>query len=94
MIPFVDLRAQRESIDPEVRAAIDGVLERGDFILGQSVADFERAFAEYCGVRYGIGVDNGTSGLDLAMRALDIGPGDEVITQANSFICRQILKTI
>lgn len=85
-VPFVDLRAQYASLRDEARAAIDAVLERGDFILGGAVESFERAFAAYCGVAHAVGLDSGLSALELALRALDVGPGDEVITAANSFI--------
>jgi dTDP-4-amino-4,6-dideoxygalactose transaminase len=66
--------------------AIGGVLDRGDFILGDEVDRFEQEFAAYCGVRHAVGVDSGFSALELALRAAGIGPGDEVITQANTFI--------
>jgi dTDP-4-amino-4,6-dideoxygalactose transaminase len=85
-VPFVDLRAQFHSIRTEVETAINGVIERCDFILGDSVAEFEAEMAAYCEAAYGIGVDSGTSALELALMALDIGPGDEVITAANTFI--------
>lgn len=85
-VPFVDLGAQRDTIRDQVNEAMAGVLERTDFILGQAVADFETAFASYCDVPYAIGVDSGTSALELALRAVDVGPGDEVITTANTFI--------
>jgi dTDP-4-amino-4,6-dideoxygalactose transaminase len=62
------------------------VLDRGDFILGGEVDRFEQEFAAYCGVRHAVGVDSGFSALELALRAAGIGPGDEVITQANTFI--------
>lgn len=85
-VPFVDLHAQYPSIRQDVQQAIDGVLERGDFILGEDVARFEAEFAAYCETSYGVGTDTGTSALELILRALDIGPGDEVITAANTFI--------
>lgn len=85
-VAFVDLGAQYRSIEPEVRSALEGVLERGDFILGSAVADFERAFASYIGVSYAVGVDSGLSALELGLMALGVGPGDEVITAANSFV--------
>ncbi len=85
-VPFVDLHAQMADIRDEVDAAIAGVLNRGDYILGSEVEEFEREFASFCDVRHGIGVDSGTSGLELALLAYDIGPGDEVITVANTFI--------
>jgi len=85
-VPLVDLKAQYRTIREEVRAAMDGVLERTDFILGGAVGEFEAAFAAYCGTRFAVGVDSGLSALELGLRALGIGPGDEVITAANSFI--------
>lgn len=85
-VPFVDLTAQYQSIASAVHSAIDQVLQRTDFILGQDVEAFESEFAAYCGVRYGIGLDSGLSALELLLRAYDIGPGDEVITPANTFI--------
>lgn len=85
-VPFVDLRAQYRSLASEVEQAISAVLERGDYILGQEVTLFEEEFAAYCEAEYAVGVDSGTSALDLALRAFDIGPGDEVITVANTFI--------
>lgn len=85
-IPFVDLRAQYRRIQDEVDPAVLAVMQRGDFILGGAVAEFEREFAEYCGVKYCIGVDSGYSALELIVRAYEIGPGDEVITAANTFI--------
>ena len=83
---FVDLAAQTESLQPALTQAIDAVLRRGDFILGQEVEQFEREFADYCGVAHAVGTDSGLSALELALRALGVGPGDEVITQANTFI--------
>ena len=62
------------------------MLDRTDFILGRDVALFEEAFAAYCEVKYAVGVDSGTSALEMALRAYGIGPGDEVITAANTFI--------
>ena len=85
-VPFVDLRAQYQSIKDEVQEAVVGVMERCDFVLGGKVGEFEKAFAEYCGAEYGIGVDNGYSALKILVQAYDIGPGDEVITAANTFI--------
>jgi dTDP-4-amino-4,6-dideoxygalactose transaminase len=85
-IPLVDLRAQFLSLQPEVEAAMTEVFARCDFVLGESVAQFEANFAAYCGVPHAIGVDSGVSALELVLRAWGIGPGDEVITAANSFI--------
>jgi dTDP-4-amino-4,6-dideoxygalactose transaminase len=86
VVRFVDLRAQRAALEPMVSAAIGAVLDRCDFILGQDVEHFEAEFASYCGVAHAVGVDSGFSALELAFRAAGIGPGDEVITQANTFI--------
>jgi dTDP-4-amino-4,6-dideoxygalactose transaminase len=85
-VPFVDLRAQYDSIEDDVRAAIDGVIESSEFILGTELDLFEREFADFCGSRHAVGVDSGTSALELALRAFGIGPGDEVITVANTFV--------
>jgi dTDP-4-amino-4,6-dideoxygalactose transaminase len=85
-VRFVDLRRQTEDLRPELTAAINAVLERGDFILGEDVERFEAEFAAYCGVGHAIGVDSGFSALELALRAAGVGPSDEVITQANTFI--------
>jgi len=70
----------------EILGAIDKVMHSGRLILGESVQNFEAAFASYCGVNHGIGVDNGTSGLFLALKALGIGQGDEVITVSNTAV--------
>ncbi|MDD2519438.1 MAG: DegT/DnrJ/EryC1/StrS family aminotransferase [Kiritimatiellae bacterium] len=86
MIPLVDLKAQYQSIKPEIDAAIGRVLETGAFALGPAVADFEKQFAPYCGVTHAAGVNSGTSALHLALLALGIGPGDEVIAPAMTFI--------
>jgi len=85
-IPFVDLQTQYQGLQPEVDAAVLAVMQRGDFILGGAVTEFEKAFAAYCGAKHCIGVDSGYSALELIIRAYDIGPGDEVITAANTFI--------
>lgn len=85
-VPFVDLKLQYHSMKEEIDRAIQGVLERTDFVLGEAVRTFEDAFAAYCGVDYAIGVDSGYSALELILRAYGIGPGDEVITAANTFI--------
>jgi dTDP-4-amino-4,6-dideoxygalactose transaminase len=85
-IPFVDLKPQIASLEPALTRAIQAVIGRGDFILGSDVEAFEHEFAAYCGVAHAIGVDSGLSALELALRAGEIEPGDEVITQANTFI--------
>ena len=83
---FVDLRAQTRALHPALIAAIDAVLSRGDFVLGDDLERFEEEFAAFCGTGHAVGVDSGLSALELALRAAEIGPGDEVITQANTFI--------
>jgi len=85
-VPFVDLRAQYAAIHDEIDAALRSVVERGAFILGEDVAAFERAFAASCGAREAVGVANGTDALMLALRAVGVGAGDEVITAANTFV--------
>jgi dTDP-4-amino-4,6-dideoxygalactose transaminase len=84
--PLVDLPAQYESIKDEIDAAIQEVIASSAFIGGTYVDAFERDFAAFCGVKHCIGVGNGTDALFIALKCLGIGPGDEVITAANSFI--------
>lgn len=85
-VPFVDLTAQYADIQHDVDEAIQRVLRKGDFILGQDVELFETEFATYCEAGHAVGVDSGTSALELILRAYAIGAGDEVITVANTFI--------
>jgi len=85
-IPFVDLKAQHESIKEEIDAAIAEVISKTAFIGGPFVKSFESSFAEFCKVKHCVGVGNGTDALFIALKALNIGEGDEVITVANSFI--------
>lgn len=85
-VPFVDLKAQYLSVKDELDEAIFKVVENAAFIGGRFVQDFEENFASYIGVKYCIGVGNGTDALFIALKALDIGEGDEVITVCNSFI--------
>jgi dTDP-4-amino-4,6-dideoxygalactose transaminase len=85
-VPFVDLKAQYRTIAEEVNEGIGQVLENTAFILGRDVELFEQEFASYCNVSFAVGLDNGTSALELVLRAHGIGDGDEVITVANTFI--------
>jgi dTDP-4-amino-4,6-dideoxygalactose transaminase len=86
VIPFLDLKAQYAGIKSEVDAAIQGVLNSCQFTLGSEVAAFEQEFASYCGSVHGVGVNNGTSALHLALLAAGVGPGDEVITVPFTFV--------
>src|SRR5690606_16281761 len=94
-VPFLDLKAQYQSIKGEIDPAIQSVCADAAFVLGKYVYDFEKEFAKYCGAADCVAVDTGTTALHLAMLALDIGVGDEVITAANTFIatCEAISYT-
>jgi dTDP-4-amino-4,6-dideoxygalactose transaminase len=85
-IPFVDLTAQYSSIKEEINEAISKVIQDSAFIGGKYAKVFEENFANYIGVKYCIGVGNGTDALNIALKALGIAKGDEVITAANTFI--------
>lgn len=85
-VPFLDLRSQYHLIKPEIDQAILEVLETSSFVLGNSVTEFERAFAQAHGARHCIGVSSGTDGNHAILWGLGIGPGDEVIIPANTFI--------
>lgn len=85
-VPFQDIPLQVRNLKPEIDAAVNAVLAHGEFILGPEVAIFEREWAQFCQVPHSVGVGSGTDALHLILRALGIGPGDEVITVANTFI--------
>ncbi|GAB4411950.1 MAG: DegT/DnrJ/EryC1/StrS family aminotransferase [Bacteroidia bacterium] len=85
-VPYVDLGGQYGPLKAEIMAAMERVLDHGWFILGQEVKDFEAAVAELCGVKYAVGVGNGTDALILPMQGLGIGAGDEVIVPPNSYL--------
>lgn len=85
-IPFVSLREQYEDVAAEIRAALDGVFRRSSFVLGEEVRRFEEAFAAYCGCAHAVGVGSGTEALHLALRAVGVRPGSEVITVANVWV--------
>ncbi|MGE0756148.1 MAG: DegT/DnrJ/EryC1/StrS family aminotransferase [Pirellulaceae bacterium] len=85
-VPLVDLRAHHRPIEAKLAAAIQQVLEESSFIQGKHAAGFEREFANFLGVRHCVGTGNGTDALYIALAVLGVGPGDEVITVANSFI--------
>jgi dTDP-4-amino-4,6-dideoxygalactose transaminase len=85
-VPYVNLAAQHRALKDRLLAAVAGVMDRGQFILGDEVSEFESRFAELCGSGFAVGVNSGTDALILALKALGIGPGDEVITVPNSFV--------
>jgi dTDP-4-amino-4,6-dideoxygalactose transaminase len=86
-VPFVALDLRRQpALKQELLAAVAAVLDHGQYVFGPEHAEFEARFAALCGTRFAAGVSNGTSGLILALRALGVGPGDEVITAPNSFL--------
>jgi dTDP-3-amino-3,4,6-trideoxy-alpha-D-glucose transaminase len=85
-IRLVAIREQYDELKPRIDAAIASVIARAAFISGPEVADFERWFAAYCGVGHALGLSSGTTAIELALRALDAGPGDEVVIPANTFI--------
>ena len=84
-IPMLDLTQEIEELWPEIMAAVERVLRSGKFILGPEVEAFEHEVAEYLGVKHAIGLNSGTDALVIGLRALGIGPGDEVITTSFSF---------
>ncbi len=84
-LPVLDLRRQYAALSSEIAAAVTGVFESGVFINGPNVAEFEREFALYVGTEFAVGLNSGTDALHLALRALDIGPGDEVVTTPFTF---------
>jgi len=94
VVPLVDLGAQYESLRPEINAAIQKVLDARCFILGPPVDEFERAFAAFCGASHCVGVASGTDALQLMLRGLGIGPGDEVIVPAFTFIATALGVTL
>lgn len=85
-VPVCDLKAQHREIEDEVRAAMDRVMARSWFILGEELAAFEEEFAGFLGVSHAVGVASGTDAIHLALRALDIGAGDRVLTAPNSAV--------
>ena len=85
-VPFVDLVVQHGPLRARLLEAVGRVLDHGQFILGSEVAELEAWWARRCKVQHAVGVSNGTSALSLILKALNIGPGDEVVTAPNSFI--------
>ena len=84
-LPLVDLKRQYRSIKTEIDEALLGVIASSEYVLGEELARFEQEFAAYCGVRHCVGVGSGTSAIQLALEALDVTSGDEVIAPANTF---------
>lgn len=84
-VPLIDLKAQYESIKDELQGAVGDVLSQGAYVLGPEVKKFEEEIARYCDTRFAVGVGCGTDALEIALRALEVGPGDEVIVPAFSF---------
>src|SRR5229473_8432878 len=85
-VPYFDLTTQYAQLRTEICAAIDRVCQNASFILGEEVSRFEQAFASYCEVKHCVALNSGTSALHLALLSAGVGPGDEVITTANTFI--------
>lgn len=85
-VPFLDVKQTYLELENEIDAALKGVLRGGQYILGENVRRFETEFAEYCGCKYGVGVASGLDALELMLKACGIGPGDEVIIPANTYI--------
>jgi len=85
-VPFIDFSEQYNEVKDEIDVGLKAVFQKGNFILGQEEKDFEDDFAKYCGAKYGIGVNSGTDALYLALMALGVGPGDEVILPTFTFI--------
>jgi dTDP-4-amino-4,6-dideoxygalactose transaminase len=85
-VPFVDLKSQLQGLRSDIDAAIRRSLDSTDFILGEQMGEFETEFATYCDCEYAIGVSSGTAALHLALTALGVGRGDEVITVPNTFV--------
>jgi dTDP-4-amino-4,6-dideoxygalactose transaminase len=89
-VPFVNFSLQHQPIQSQIAEAIRKIIQEGDFILGQALAEFETAFAAASGVKYGVGVACGTDAIALGLQACGINPGDEIIIPANTFIATAI----
>lgn len=85
-IPLVDLQTQSNQLCADILPALENIIRKANFVLGEEVEFFEEEFASFCEARHCVGVSSGTEALHLALRALQIGPGDEVITAANTFV--------
>ena len=85
-VPYLDLRAQYRPLSSDLLRALEEVCESTGFAQGPATSEFEDKFAAYCGVDHCVSLNSGTSALHLALRCLDVGPGDEVVTVSMSFI--------
>ncbi|MZR13832.1 aminotransferase class I/II-fold pyridoxal phosphate-dependent enzyme [Maritimibacter sp. DP07] len=85
-VPFLDLKAAYLELEPEIDAAVSRVLDSGRYIGGGEVTAFEEEWAAYCGANYCVGTGNGLDALTLALRACDIGPGDEVLVPSHTYV--------
>src|SRR5690606_17143759 len=92
-VPFLDLRAAYLELKDEIDAAVARVLDSGWYILGEEVEVFEREWATYCQTGHAVGLANGLDALTLALRALEIGPGDEVIVPSNTYVATWLAVT-
>lgn len=92
-VPFVTFRPLEKKLDKELRVAFERVYRNSWYIEGEEDKRFEEAFAQYCGTKYCVGVGNGLDALMLALKALDIGPGDEVIVPSNTYIATALAVT-
>lgn len=85
-IPFVDLKTQHKNLKKEMNAALNKVINNGNFILGAEIQKFERNFAKFCNAKYCVSLSSGTAALELSLKALGIKAGDEIITVPHTFI--------
>jgi len=93
MIPFLDMKAVYAELKPELDAAYARVMESGWFVLGKEVEAFEAEYAAFCGTAHCVGLANGLEALELALRAWDLGAGDEVIVPSNTYIATWLAVT-
>ena len=92
-VPFLDLKAAYDELQSEIDAAVARVLSSGWYLLGEELTAFEAAFAAYIGVKHCVGVGNGLDALHLSLRALGVGPGDEVIVPSNTYVATWLAVT-
>ncbi|OGK26070.1 hypothetical protein A2954_02810 [Candidatus Roizmanbacteria bacterium RIFCSPLOWO2_01_FULL_37_12] len=93
-VPFLDIGATYKELETQIDKEFKKIMNSGWYILGQSVSKFEDEFAKYCGVKYCIGVGNGMDALELILRAYNIGPGNEVIIPANTYIATSLVVNL